>query len=153
MSDRVAVFAEGKLCQIAPPKEIYNRPTSRFVGEFVGDSNFFEARVSSSNPVMLEIAIAGSARMVNANLPAGTMVDLLVRPERVRIAGPGDDLTTVQLTVDTIVDYGDSVLAIGRVGDRPMRMRIAGNPPSSLREGATLTVGWSPEEAHAIPRS
>ena len=153
MSDRIAVFGEGQLRQVAPPREIYNRPTSRFVGEFIGDSNFFEARVSSSNPGMLEIVNAGSARMVNTNLAAGAIVDLLVRPERVRIAGPGDDLTTVQLTIDTVVDYGDSVLAIGRVGDQPMRMRIAANPPSSLKEGATLTVGWSPEEVHAIPRS
>lgn len=153
MSDRIAVFGEGKVRQIAPPKEIYNRPTSRFVGEFIGDSNFFEARVSSSNPDMLEITNVGSVRLVNTNLPAGAMVDLLVRPERVRIAGPGDDLSTVQLTIDTIVDYGDTVLAIGRVGDHPMRMRTVGNPPKSLQEGATLTVGWSPEEVHAIPRS
>ena len=44
MSDRIAIF-HGELEQVGSPLEIYNRPVSRFVGEFIGDSNFFAARI------------------------------------------------------------------------------------------------------------
>ncbi len=151
MSDRVAVFGDGKLRQIAPPMELYNKPTSRFVGEFIGDSNFFEGKVGSAG--VLEIDGLGVSRTGNSSIPSGTAVDLLVRPERIRIATPGANLTTVPMMVETVVNYGDSVLAIGKTGNRPIRMRIAGGPPAELQEGATLTVGWVPEEAHAIPKN
>ena len=150
MSDRVAVFGEGKLRQIAPPLEIYNRPTSKFVGEFIGDSNFFKAKVGSAG--VLEIEGFCASRIANASIPSGTTVDLLVRPERIRIAKPGENLTTVPMTVETLVNYGDNVLAIGKAGNQRLRMRIAGASPAELREGATITVGWVPEEAHPIPR-
>jgi putative spermidine/putrescine transport system ATP-binding protein len=150
MSDRVAVFGEGKLRQIAPPLEIYNRPTSKFVGEFIGDSNFFQGKVGSAG--VLEIEGLCASRIANTSISSGTTVDLLVRPERIRIAKPGENLTTVRMKVETLVNYGDNVLAIGKAGIQPLRMRIAGNPPAELQEGATITVGWVPEEAHPIPR-
>ena len=149
MSDRVAVFGDGKLRQIAPPLELYNKPTSKFVGEFIGDNNFFDAKVGSAG--VLEIDGVGSSR-TNASIAAGTAVDLLVRPERIKIATPGANLTTVPMLVETVVNYGDNVLAIGKTNGRPIRMRIAGGFPPELQEGATLNVGWIPEEAHAIPR-
>ena len=46
MSDRVAVFSNGRIEQVAPPLEIYGRPATRFVGAFIGDNNFFEGRLS-----------------------------------------------------------------------------------------------------------
>ena len=45
MSDRVAVFNDGKIEQVAPPLEMYHRPATYFVGNFIGDSNFFDATV------------------------------------------------------------------------------------------------------------
>jgi hypothetical protein len=44
------------------------------------------------------------------------------------------------------------VLVIGIAGDRPVRMRIAGAQPEVIREGATVTVGWGPADAHLIAR-
>ena len=157
MSDRVAVFNKGRLEQVAPPLEIYNRPASRFVGEFIGDSNFFEARIDPSRPGWINVAGIGAIRVGidAAPLPASGELDLLVRPERIRVvgAGPAEDLNTVQMTVEAIVNYGDSILAIGTAGGRPLRMRVAGTPPAGLREGAQVTVGWAPEDAYAVVHS
>jgi putative spermidine/putrescine transport system ATP-binding protein len=157
MSDRVAVFRDGKLEQVAPPLEIYNRPASRFVGEFIGDSNFFAARVDPARPGWIEIDGIGPALLSNGaarGLPANGLIDLLVRPERVRLVDPGQaaGLTTVEMSVDTIVNYGDSVLAIGSTAGGRLRVRIAGGAPADLREGAHVTVGWDPQQAHPVPR-
>src|SRR5262245_4574942 len=48
MSDRIAVFSHGRLEQVAPPLEVYHRPCTRFVGEFIGDSNIFAGTVDAS---------------------------------------------------------------------------------------------------------
>ncbi len=68
-------------------------------------------------------------------------------------AGPSEDLNLVQITVETIMNHGDSVLAIGTAGGRPLRMRVAGAAPAGLREGEQVTVGWAPQDAYAVVRS
>ena len=45
MSDRIAVFSDGRLEQVGSPLEVYHRPVNRFVGEFIGDSNFLPGRI------------------------------------------------------------------------------------------------------------
>ena len=57
------------------------------------------------------------------------------------------------MTVDTIVNYGDSVLALGTTAGRPLRVRIAGTPPAALQEGATVTVAWHPNDGHVVRRT
>jgi putative spermidine/putrescine transport system ATP-binding protein len=157
MSDRVAVFNSGKLEQVGPPLEIYNRPTSRFVGEFIGDSNFFAVRLDPARPGWVEVDGIGAARLANGAghaLATSDAVDLLVRPERLRLVASDqrDALNLLEMQVGTIVNYGDSVLAIGTTVGRPLRMRIAGTPPGSLQEGARVTVGWDPRDGHLVAR-
>src|SRR5204862_7543900 len=55
MSDRIAVFDRGKLEQVAPPLEVYHRPRTRFVGEFIGDSNFFTGTIDAAEPGRVEL--------------------------------------------------------------------------------------------------
>jgi putative spermidine/putrescine transport system ATP-binding protein len=157
MSDRIAVLRNGRLEQIASPIEMYNHPTSRFVAEFVGDSNIFEAEVDRTRSGWIDIVGIGPARISNPadrRLPVSKTLDLLVRPERIRIVnGEADGLNTFDFHVETIANYGDSILVTGRVGERPVRMRMAGVMPEALREGIRLRVGWAPADAHALSRS
>jgi putative spermidine/putrescine transport system ATP-binding protein len=78
-----------------------------------------------------------------------------VRPERIKILGTGhaEQMNAIDMTVNALVNYGDSVLAIGTSGDKPLRMRVAGAPPPELREGARLRVGWAPQDAYAVERT
>src|SRR6266702_1871226 len=87
MSDRVAVFCNGKVEQVGSPLDVYNRPANRFVGEFIGDSNFLAGRVDPSRPDWVELAGIGPVRVApkgQAPMPAGD-VDLMIRPERLRL--------------------------------------------------------------------
>jgi len=79
-------------------------------------------------------------------------VDVLVRPERVQLAGRGVP-EVLSMKVAVIVNYGDSVLVIGDARGRTVRLRIAAAQPEAIREGATITVGWAPGDAHLIPRT
>jgi putative spermidine/putrescine transport system ATP-binding protein len=157
MSDRIAVFSHGILEQTAPPLEVYHRPRTRFVGEFIGDSNFFVGRVDGSVPGRIELDGLGPC-VVDAEACrglAGRSVDVLVRPERLRFAAADDTATPpnrLAIKVNVIVNYGDTVLVIGDAHGHVVRVRMAGAPPAAVREGAAVTVRWDPGDAHLIAR-
>ncbi|PYN91943.1 MAG: polyamine ABC transporter ATP-binding protein [Candidatus Rokuibacteriota bacterium] len=154
MSDRIAVFNHGTLEQVAPPLDVYHRPRTRFVGEFIGDSNFFTGRIDAAHAGRVDVdglepipVDPEACRRLGAS-----RVDVLVRPERVQLGGHGVP-EVLSMKVSVIVNYGDSVLVIGDARGHAVRMRIAGAQPEAIREGATVTVGWAPGDAHLIPRA
>ena len=125
MSDRLAVFCNGRVEQVGSPLDVYNRPVNRFVGEFVGDSNFFAGRVDPARPHFVELIGIGPMRAAQA-LPAGD-VDLMIRPERLRLRAAGEshgDDNTFEMTVDDIINYGDSILVLGKTRGLPLRARL-----------------------------
>ena len=154
MSDRIAVFNHGTLEQVAPPLEVYHRPRTRFVGEFIGDSNFFTGTIDPAHRGRVDVDGLEPIPVdpeVCRRIGSGR-VDVLVRPERVQLAGRGvPEVLSMKVTVT--VNYGDSVLVIGDARGHAVRMRIAGAQPEAIREGATVTVGWAPGDAHLIPRA
>jgi putative spermidine/putrescine transport system ATP-binding protein len=153
MSDRIAVFRNGRLEQVGPPLALYRKPASRFVGEFIGDSNFLAARTDRARPGWIDIDGLGPARIAADGTAPDGAVDLLLRPERLRLVGaPVDGLNTVALRIDTLVNYGDSLLAIGTAGGRTLRVRLTGAGADRLHEGAHVTVCWDPQDGHIVPR-
>ncbi len=156
MSDRVAVFNDGKIEQIAPPLEMYHRPATFFVGNFIGDSNFFEAAVVDANAGRLAVEALGD---VTAACPdggiGGSRVHALVRPEDVRLVHgneAAEGLNVFDMAVEGSVHYGDSVLVIGRIGSLPLRIRVPGAQAEAVVHHGQLRVGWRPEDMHLIPR-
>lgn len=121
MSDRIAVMNEGRLMQVGTPKEIFDRPQNRFVAEFIGTENFFEALVDQVNARSCRLRFGGGQTIVAATdlSPAGRVV-MAVRPQRVklvgdptagpagnRIAGTLRETVYVGAVVRLIVDLGD----------------------------------------------
>jgi putative spermidine/putrescine transport system ATP-binding protein len=152
MSDRIAVFNDGRIEQIGSPLDVYNRPASRFVAEFIGDSNILAGHIDPARPGTVELAGIGPARVACADAPAGP-VDLLIRPERLRPLGNGAATDNVfDMTVDDVINYGDSVLAIGKTKGLPLRARLPGPPPETLRRGETIRLTWSAADAHVLAR-
>jgi putative spermidine/putrescine transport system ATP-binding protein len=88
MSDRIVVMHEGQARQAGAPREVYERPVSRFVAEFLGDANIFRAQVVSSNGSGCDVGFAAGGRLcgIRCDAAPGGSVVLAVRPERVRVA-------------------------------------------------------------------
>ncbi|GGE08086.1 putative spermidine/putrescine transport system ATP-binding protein [Gemmobacter megaterium] len=143
MSDRVVVMNGGVAEQVAEPFEIYNRPATRFVANFVGQLNRIEARVIA--PTTGEIEIGGTRHMLGRSLPSGD-VALALRPEALHMgADPARELNlTGQVTE---VDFLGSVIRL--------RVDVAGNrlsadvfnrpdaPPPALNSTVTLSASAS----------
>jgi putative spermidine/putrescine transport system ATP-binding protein len=152
MSDRVAVFNNGRIEQLASPLDIYNRPATRFVGGFIGDSNFLSGRVESDRPGVVSVPGLGSVQTSNAGPGRGGAVDLMVRPERIRVLPPGQvhETNNYELTVQNLVHYGESVLILGSVQDVPMRVRISGSLPEHIIEGGRIRIAWAPQDSYLL---
>jgi len=153
MSDRVAVFANGRLAQVGSPIEVYNRPISRFVGEFIGDSNFFAGTIDRARPGVADLNGIGRVRISPKNTLTGE-VDIMIRPERLQPTHMVDavDANEFAMTVDETINYGDSILVIGTTGGQPLRARLVGTRPDMQRPGASLRLAWAPADAHVLPR-
>ncbi|GGO78203.1 ABC transporter ATP-binding protein [Nonomuraea cavernae] len=80
IADRVAVLREGRLEQVGPPAEVYDRPATPFVAEFVGTMNHLAGRVSGD-----QVTVLGQLLPVDGTAPADPDVDVLIRPEAVRV--------------------------------------------------------------------
>jgi putative spermidine/putrescine transport system ATP-binding protein len=81
MADRVAVMRGGRLEQCAPPAELYGRPATAFVAEFVGTMNRIPGRSAHDH-----VEVLGRRLPIDGDAPAGPEVDVLVRPEAVRVS-------------------------------------------------------------------
>jgi putative spermidine/putrescine transport system ATP-binding protein len=90
-----------------------------------------------------------------ANTAASGEVDVMIRPERLRLRAAaqadGPD-NSFDMTIDDIINYGDSILAIGATHGLPLRARIFGSEPEVLRRGMTVKLAWSPADAHTLVR-
>lgn len=89
MSDRIAVMNKGEIAQIGTPEEIYERPNTRFVTEFIGESNTLNAGVTSVDNTACVLDVGGHTvrAPVRDDVTAGDSVILALRPERVLIGG------------------------------------------------------------------
>jgi spermidine/putrescine transport system ATP-binding protein len=89
MSDRIAVMSRGRVLQVGTPTEIYERPTTRFVADFIGETNFLEGRLVEVDGVVGRVTLPSGHNIQGrafASIPPGADVSLSVRPEKIRIS-------------------------------------------------------------------
>jgi putrescine transport system ATP-binding protein len=106
VADRIGVMDHGWLRQVAQPADIYERPNSRWVADFIGDVNLFEGIVGEDG-LSVEGTPAGTLR-VAAKIDAkpGATVWLAVRPEKMRVASEAPQPPPENCAAGTIVDIG-----------------------------------------------
>ena len=87
MSDRIAVFNLGRVCQVGPPKALYERPASRFVADFIGINNLVDGTVRSvsGRGLRAETALGEIAAIHDERLRPGDRCVVCIRPENVAL--------------------------------------------------------------------
>ena len=137
MSDRVAVFHRAASSRSAAAGDLPPAGDSRFVGEFIGDSNFLAGR---TRPGAARIGRAVGARSRAGGAEgygcAGRRRRRMIRPERLRwcrAAAPDDGHNLLDMTVDEIINYGDFILVIGTTKGLTLRARLVGNDAETLQ--------------------
>ena len=111
MSDRVAVFFDGRIQQIAPPHQLYENPHNGFVANFVGENNGLAGRVSAVNDELATLTLSNGAQVqgrTTQNLAIDSPGMLFLRPEQVSVAHGDENLgNRVRGLVHEIIYCGD----------------------------------------------
>ncbi|MDQ0324167.1 putative spermidine/putrescine transport system ATP-binding protein [Rhodopseudomonas julia] len=152
ISDRIVVMNSGRIEQVGAPFEVYNRPATPFVANFVGTLNRVEARVK--NAASQEVAI-GEQSVVLKKLPAtvrdGEPVVLALRPEALNLVNGADNGICLNARVETVSFLG-SVIRIGvAVGDTHLHVDLFNDRRSAPPQpGETLRVGFKDEDVISV---
>jgi putative spermidine/putrescine transport system ATP-binding protein len=158
MSDRVAVFHEGRIQQLASAVELYERPANAFVAQFVGENNRLHGTVQrvegEAAHVQLEDGTTILAHLVQ-RLDPGAAVDISLRPERVRLiadgAAPLDN--ALDGRIDKLVYLGDLTRLFVRVGPILLISAKVANDRGivGIERGDPVRIGWRTIDARAFP--
>lgn len=154
MSDRIAVFDDGVIQQLASPSDLYERPKNAFVAQFIGENNRIMATVTSKEGdetvVKYENGLTGRALAVNCG-DVGSKTVLSIRPERVSL-GETEGAAAIDAEVLELIYLGDHIRC---------RMNVMGNEdfivkvPNSaghkhLTVGETTKVSWQTKDCRAL---
>jgi spermidine/putrescine ABC transporter ATP-binding subunit len=139
LSDRIAVMQGGRIEQLGAPREIYDRPATRFVADFIGASTMLRGRAVSGELVTVTEGVTLRVTAGRA-LRIGGEVELAIRPERVRLATAAGD-NVVEAEIDTLVYQGAQTEVSARLGDgQRVRAFVTEPAPVPLAPGQRVRL-------------
>jgi putative spermidine/putrescine transport system ATP-binding protein/spermidine/putrescine transport system ATP-binding protein len=153
LSDHVAVMRGGKIEQVGRPRDIYDRPQTEFVAGFLGASNFFDGRVVGRQDGVALVDVKGAKVAVkDSAAPVGAEVRIAVRPERMRLGGPGEfaqggtvrDIVYRGATTHYYLQTAAGQVQVYRQNDAP--------GVGAWGPGQQVSCAWAPESAVIVAR-
>lgn len=160
MSDRVAVFNDGRIQQLAPPDELYEQPCNSFVAQFIGENNTLLGKVQTISDGRAEVKLDNGEVIdtVPINVTSvGERTRVSIRPERVEFQTDRlpEGAHTVQAEVLEFIYMGDIYRTRLRVAGNEDFIVKTRNAPGQRRldPGEVLQIGWRPEDCRALDAS
>jgi putrescine transport system ATP-binding protein len=156
MASRIAVMDKGKVAQVASAAEIYERPNSRFVADFVGAVNLFDGTLVAAFNT-LALAVPGIDTPVplggTADLPEGSAVAVAVRPEKLALSSRRPQGIAIAATVAS-VNYqgGVSVVHLATDAGQVLKAQMASGPAAAFTRGVSVWASWDPADAMVLGR-
>jgi putative spermidine/putrescine transport system ATP-binding protein len=156
MSDRIAVFHEGVLQQVATPRAVYERPANAFVAGFVGESNRLAGEVVEARGDRRRVRVRPDcvveAAAADAPGPGGRAL-VAVRPEHLRLGAAGAGcVNTLQARVEDVIYLGDHarVRLRGPAGEELVAKLPIREADQRVARGDVVPVGWPADDARAF---
>ncbi|WP_458185978.1 ABC transporter ATP-binding protein [Haladaptatus sp. NG-WS-4] len=140
ISDRVAVMHDGRIEQIGRPEDVYRRPRSRFVAEFVGENNVFSGTTVASETKGARVTVGDHEFLLSATTTGH--VTFCVRPEVLQLDGGENSFSA---TVETAEFLGEAFRVYLDWDGRPVTLRTREAP-----DREQVRVGFDPEDAHVV---
>jgi spermidine/putrescine transport system ATP-binding protein len=162
MSDRIAVMNRGRVEQVAPPEDVYNRPATTFVASFIGVSNLMPATVTGGNEVKLDQGQTIST--ATDGFSTGERCHAVVRPEKLQVelgengSGPAPDQPRVEGVVASSLYLGTATQIAVDLGEDVRMTVLVPNADEAERQrlpggGARVALSWEPEHMHLVRES
>ena len=147
LGDKVCVMNQGEILQMASPHEIYARPISLFVAQFVGEMNFVNGNVTG--PAIVESAVGSITAALPNGVNVGAPVTLAIRPEHVNLHPVSNQAATVRGKITTKNYLGDATLLEVDINGVTLLAKLAGD--SDLAVGQHAAVELPAHRWHIFP--
>ena len=159
MSDRIAVMEAGRIDQLGSPREIYERPATRFVAGFIGTSNLLDGRIKSVSGDVAVLSYGEDERVlvpVSGAMKIGDSLEVSVRPEKIdlsREAPTGNGISVLSAVVTEVVYHGTSTNYTVKTSAGPDLVVFDQNAYSAedlAEPGDPVYLSWSPQHSYPI---
>jgi putative spermidine/putrescine transport system ATP-binding protein len=158
MSDRIAVFNDGAVQQVATPSVLYESPANSFVANFVGENNVLTGIVESMEQGYCHVSLAAGGSVVARAVHVagvGARTSLSVRPERISILKDDSPCSNgpnqLSATVKGTIYLGDHVLVVLEIaGDEEFMVKLQRGTHEDLRRGQRVSISFSAEDCLAL---
>ena len=144
MSDRIVVLKNGKIEQIDSPNDIYDKPNSLYVAEFIGDANTFSSKIIDIDNKYLYLE-NGMVANINRECNIGDKVDIVIRPENIKISSNLKDKNSFNGIVKELIYDGSSTKLIFKIDNKMIKVVVFGNDKVYKVE-QELNLYWDVED-------
>jgi ABC-type Fe3+/spermidine/putrescine transport system ATPase subunit len=157
VSDRIAVMNGGSVVQEGSAEDLYHRPASQFVAQFVGRVNLVAGRVAAVAGDAVTVAALGTmlgarAAREGARLAPGDHVRLVIRPESIAISNSPAQGGSLQATVTARTFLGEKIEYLVRCGGETLQVvRYDAGPGAAIPEGSNVTVRFAEDAVTVLP--
>jgi len=157
MSDRVALMNRGRIAQLGSAEDLYERPASRFVAEFIGESNLLEGRLEAADGGLVFVRDGTVRLRVSAGpqaLRPGQVCTLMVRPEKIALGPAAADASDgLAGAVEAVVYVGEFTRYQVRVAPDVVIGVKTANTHAVFRAkpGDPVRLRWAASDAYLVP--
>ncbi|WP_209509923.1 ABC transporter ATP-binding protein [Ruegeria sp. HKCCE4150] len=157
MSDRICIMREGRIVQIGSPQELYDRPNSRYVADFVGTSNFFNGKLQGASDGLFGVTLENGMQVQGVagdGLTDGQDVCISVRPEQMKLNRKGEGLQVEVHNRIFLGEHTEYLVTHETLGDfLVLAPRQADLTEGAFAVGDTATVSWEAAAALILDRN
>jgi len=150
MSDRIVVLKNGNIEQIDTPKDIYDKPNSLYVAEFIGDANVFESKVTNTDESLIYFENNMLAKK-NREYDIGENVDIVIRPENIKISNSLKKNNSFVGIIKELIYDGSSTKLIFNINKQLVKVVVFGND-KNYKVGQELNLYWDIEDLVVFKR-
>jgi putative spermidine/putrescine transport system ATP-binding protein len=155
MSNRIAVFNDGKVQQLSSPDELYERPVNSFVAKFIGENNTFAGEITESSGDKCKVKLKSGQEILANPIVAkskGEKTTVSLRPERAIIDPKIDMDNHHKGKIEEVIYHGDHTrLRVDLLGNKEFILKI---PNSSsrmdIKVGGEINIGWNSIDCRAL---
>ena len=148
MSDRIAVMNRGRLEQVGTPEEVYNHPETKFVADFIGESNIIEGYIENMTDDSIEVTMeSGKAVMQETGYRMEEMVYLCIRPENLKISTEPREGFRFRGQVREHIFIGSTNKTMIEMPNGQMLKSVTPAEDELIPVGTAVNVFWNPGKA------
>jgi len=154
MSNRIAVFNDGKVQQLSSPDKLYEEPVNSFVAEFIGENNTFEGEILEISKDICKVKLSNGEILANpiSVKSKGEKTKVSIRPERALINPQNKMDNNHKGKIEEVIYHGDHTrVRLSLLGNKDFILKVANSSQNlDIKLGNVINIGWNSYDARAL---